>query len=189
MRSHPGKRAFGLTAGLAAIASAAALSVLVDADTAPKSNAAILLRGGDGALGISNSAKGRAILTGSDMRPGDVVRGRVRVTNGSSARARLFLSKRIRDGSLGPNGGRLASQLTLRVRRTRKPTRRPRTEYWGSLARMPATDLGRWRSGSTRRYRFRVKFPDGGVPLSPVGGDNAYQGASTKVRFVWRAKR
>lgn len=152
----------------------------------------LLVKGDGGPLRVSSSKRGRPIVSGPNMQPGDVVRGQVRVENAGEDRGKLSLSRRGLSDVPGPNGGRLSTALSLRIMRVRpKPARphsRKRTVWEGSLSRMPKISLGEWRPGKSRRYRFRIELPDGGLPPSPTSEDNAYQGSSAKVGFVWTAR-
>ena len=81
----------------------------------------------------------------------------------------------------GPGGGQLsqALQLTIRDVAGGPPV------YSGPLATLESRALGHVTAGQTRSYLFTVQLPDGGVPPSPIGGDNAFAGASVNVRYVW----
>lgn len=147
----------------------------------------VLLRDAKGALAIDQSRAGRALVRGRNLRPGQAVRGHAVVENAGDAPARITLSSRHLAGVAGPNGGSLAEVLMLRVRkRTLHNSRRgPRTLYEGALGEMPPLDLGTWGPGGVHEYTFRVELPDTGRPSTATSGDNAYQGSSAEVGFVW----
>jgi hypothetical protein len=63
----------------------------------------------------------------------------------------------------------------------------PATVYTGPLAGLGTRALGRIEPGEARTYRFTATLPDGGVPPSALGGDNAYQGGSVRTTYVWTA--
>ncbi|MDT7784665.1 MAG: hypothetical protein QOF58_3084, partial [Pseudonocardiales bacterium] len=57
--------------------------------------------------------------------------------------------------------------------------------YTGPLAGLGSRDLGVFGPGEARTYRFTATLPDTGIPPTPLGGDNAYQGASLRNTYVW----
>lgn len=141
---------------------------------------------------LTTNKRGRAIIRFHDMAPGDTRKRRIRISNrGRSGKLRLRavgLKSRA-----GPNGARLASALRINVRRirvagTKRRGRLGRKIYAGPLAEMKRVKLRRLGHRRSRRYRFKLTFPEGGVPPSAIGGDNAYQGARARVRFRWRAR-
>jgi hypothetical protein len=147
--------------------------------------------GGERGLWIHDSKRGRLVLASDQLAPGAAVRGEVRLHTAGSERARLSVRAVGMRDSPGPNGGRLSRALWLRVKRSRSPgdptDGEPETIYAGPLASFGTLRLGSWRPGERREFEFRVRFPDGGRPTSPSGGDNSYQGSRTRFRLVWRA--
>ena len=53
--------------------------------------------------------------------------------------------------------------------------------YRGPVAPVEGIELGRWRAGSSFRYRVRLKLPDTGP------SQNVQQGASTRFTLHWHA--
>jgi hypothetical protein len=72
--------------------------------------------------------------------------------------------------------------VRLRCPRAPPPTPARRPPFAGKLAALPRVALGTFAAGARRRYRFELTYPNG-----PAVADNAYQGASTSIRFDWDA--
>lgn len=139
-----------------------------------------------GSFAQLNSRAGLSIFTADSLAPGAAVTGAVTVTNAGTLGGRFTLSPADVSDTPGAGAGRLSERLALAVVDVTVPSS-PRTVYSGRLAAMPARQLGRLRAGEARTYRFTATLPDGGPPPSATGGDNAYAGSSTRVRFVWNA--
>jgi hypothetical protein len=139
-----------------------------------------------GDLRMKNQRDGEPILIASNLAPGDPQERGVRITN-TGARAAFSVQKRNLRGTPGPNGGSIVDVLRLRVLRVRPGTGGGDLAYGGRLSEMPKLQLGTWKHQHHRRYRFKVKLPDRGVPPSPVTGDNLFQGSTARVKFVWKA--
>jgi hypothetical protein len=143
-----------------------------------------------GQLQIRTSRTGRPILTASGLVPGHVAKGQVTVKNVSGEPLRLSLASRHLSETEGPNGGRLSEVLHVQIseltRRSQNSLIR-RTSYAGNLGALGRERITSLRPGMRRRYEFSVSIPDHGLPESPAGGDNRYQGAAASVDFVWLA--
>jgi hypothetical protein len=176
-----------------AVAFAAVLAVVIATapPSEPEGSASPLLVGSaEGDLRLKNSKRGEPVLSGRNLAPGDVSRGKMRIRNAGSEEARVRLLIGLRDYP-GPNGGLLSRALRLRVK-VAPPRRDPGHRsasviYDGRLAAVGALGLGSWRPGKIRQFRFRVRFPDRGRPRSPTRGSNAFQGSRARFRLVWRA--
>jgi hypothetical protein len=178
-------RVAGIALALAAAAWALAGGRTVDEPAVvPGAPAAVFSAQGD--VEMDNERDGEPIMVARKMIPGEPRVGAVQITNLGDP-GRYSLRKTDLTGVPGPNGGRLEKVLRLRVRRVcpRCPERYP-LEYGGAIKNMPQLALGRWYGSERRRYRFRVRLPDGGPPPAPTTGDNRYQGSRAKVRFIWR---
>ena len=119
------------------------------------------------------------------MRPGGSVRGQVTITNTGGATGVVHLSKTSLVDTPGPRGGSLSKRLELRVEEVTGG--RARRFYRGRLGGMPTLPLGSISPRQARTYRFTVSFPRG-VPTATGARDNAYQGSSVRVGYLWRAK-
>jgi spore coat-associated protein N len=161
----------GISLLLTAVAAAAAVAAPGHAP-APQ----LRLTAASGALGLSNSRAGAAILTAPAMRPGATTTGTA--TIGASAAARLGLSARIEAETPGAGGQRLSSGLQLVVADVTKPAA-PAVVYRGSPARLANAFAGTLAAQQRRTYRFTVTLP-------ASAGDDV-QGARLRLSFVWSA--
>ena len=168
-RSSP--RAFLL--GLGTIGLAAAVTVGSGADfTSTTANPSNIFTAGT--LSHSNSKDGLAILTVSNMRPGDTAApGTVVIQNTGSLSGAFSLTKNVTVDSV-PS---FATKLTVVISDGAVPI------YSGTVAGMGTIALGTFAAGATHTFTFAVTFPDSG----PNGADNAYQGKSTTVTYDWTA--
>jgi hypothetical protein len=114
-----------------------------------------------------------ALLVAQNLAPGDARSGEVTVTNAGDASGAFALSTR----ELTDAGGPLSGVLELAV----DDVTAGRGVYSGALSGLGTVALGMLEQGEAHRYRFTVSFPGG----RPDSVDNAYQGASTAVTFVW----
>jgi hypothetical protein len=128
-----------------------------------------------GEISLTNSLGGSAIFTASALGPGDSTRGRVAIRNTGARTGRLALSQAGLQDTLGPGGGRLSDRLALTVRDVSSA----RTLYSGPFASMPRRDAGTLKAGQSRTFEFTANLPE--------GEDNALQGSSATVRYVWTA--
>ena len=138
-----------------------------------------------GTIAHSNSKSNAAILTASNMVPGNSATGTVDIKNTGSATGTFTLSH---TGPVDtPASPGLSKKLLLTISDLGDPTcvtACPATVqiYTGTINAMPAsTALGTYAPGATHRYQYTVNFPDGGT----LGADNAYQAASTTVEYDW----
>jgi hypothetical protein len=116
-----------------------------------------------------------AILVARDLAPGGAQVGEVTVTNVGDAAGGFSLSA----SSLADAGAPLSGVLELAV----DDLTAARGVYAGPLNGLGSVALGTLAQGEAHRYRFTVSYPGG----RPDTLDNAYQGSSTQVTFVWSA--
>jgi hypothetical protein len=116
-----------------------------------------------------------ALLVAHNLAPGDARSGEVTVTNAGDASGGFALSA----SDLTDAGAPLSGLLELAV----DDVTAGRGVYSGPLSGLGTVALGMLAQGEAHRYRFTVRFPGG----RPDSVDNAYQGASTSVTFVWSA--
>ena len=121
-----------------------------------------------GAVTLSASGGGHAIITASGLRPGQSVGGNVALANVGESRGRLTLLRTRMVDTPGRFGGRLSDALLLRVEEAGGGS------WTGPLAGPDALDLGVMEPGEGRSYRLTLTLPDNG----PAGRDNAVQGLS-----------
>jgi hypothetical protein len=136
-----------------------------------------------GSLSIANSLGAGAILSAAGMAPGGQTSGDVTITNSGTVAGGFSLTATDVSDVAGQGGGLLSQRLQLSV----LDLTVPRTVYTGPLAGLGRRELGQMEPGEARTYRFTATLPDGGVPPSALGGDNAYQGANVRTTYVWTA--
>jgi hypothetical protein len=138
------------------------------------------LTSASGAVTISNSQDGQAILQARPMLPGQEASGTVQLVNTGDGPESLTLDSNDPVDQPGPGGGHLSDRLLLRVYDLSSSSR---LVYDGSLTGLHLADLGTWSKGESHTFRFVVTFPDGGAN----GADNAYQGSAASIGFSWTA--
>jgi spore coat-associated protein N len=173
-------RALGaLIALVAAVAVAVGSSASFTASSANPSNTFAA-----GTLTILNSKEGLAVLTASNMKPGNSANGTVDVQNTGSLSGVFTLS---RSGIVDSDAGNpMSAMLDLVVKDCGDFSGGPPTcdagdpvKYTGTIAAMGSTALGTFAANEQHRYQFVVTFNS--------GANNAYQGDSSSVQFDWDA--
>ena len=133
----------------------------------------------------SNSKANAAILTASNIVPGNTATGSVTIKNTGSASGTFTLAPATPVDTPASPG--LSKKLTLTIVDHGDPTcvtscPAAVTLYTGTIFAEPATiALGAFIPNAQHSYKFTMTFPDGGTN----GADNAYQGASTSVDYSW----
>ena len=130
---------------------------------------------------VGNDLDGGAVLHADALAPGGTTAGEVTIRNAGDAAGTFTLSSSAGTNTGAPPGGPLSDVLDLAVLDVSGAS--PATLYAGKLGAMPRIALGTFAAGASHRYRFEVTYPAG----IPAGVDNAYQGASTSIRFDWDA--
>ena len=128
-----------------------------------------------GRMSQDNSADNAAIMSASDLLPGDQVEGSATSENVGDTRGDFTLRVKQVDDVAGPNGGALSSWLGLKVFEGT-------TLIWSGLLGELQTDLGTWAAGDSHTYRFEITFPSAGTAV-----DNKYQGSRVTATFEWHA--
>ena len=176
---RPGRALLGLAALVAATAVAVGSGASFTASSANPSNTFAA-----GTLSILNSKEGLAVLTASNMKPGDSATGTVDVQNSGSLSGAFTLSRSNIVDSDGTNP--LSAKLNLVVKdcgdfSSGTPTcdAGDPQAYSGTIAAMGSVALGTFAAAEKHRYEFAVTFD------SSAG--NAYQGDSSSVQFDWNA--
>ena len=152
-------------AGLAVVVAIAWAGDRRDSGAAPD---AVSVRQVDGAIGMSNSRSGSALLTASDMVPGETVAGSVLMGNSGDIPMKLHLEGEIAEP------GELADALRLKVTRGDSAAL-----YRGPLSGLDSA-MGVIQPDDESRYRLQVTLPES------VG--NALQGRSTSVDLLWKGE-
>lgn len=180
------KRELIVVGGIVAAALVLASAVLVGSGavfTATSANPENVFTAGT--LSMDNSEDNAAILSLTNMKPGDVATGSVTIANTGTLGGGLKLALTGHDSTVGPNKGDLFDYLLLKV------TYGATSVYDGTLAGFKTREAGtiaaKGEAGDSLTYDFEVTFPDGNTPGSDTTGDNAYQGSATEVEFTWTA--
>ena len=180
LASRP-KRTLGALVGvLAAVGVAIGSGASFTAQSANPSNTFTA-----GTLTMSNSLDGAAILSASNMKPGDSAQGVVDIQNTGSLAGTFSLSRSALNDSNGANP--LSAQLDLVVKDCGDFSSGTPTcdvgdpnRYSGTLAAMGGSSaLGTFAANEKHRYQFTVSFN------SAAG--NVYQGGSSTATFQWNA--
>jgi hypothetical protein len=138
-----------------------------------------------GHLHISNSLDGQAIFQFSGLAPGHSVSGTVHLSNIGLSPGDLGLHQLDVEDQPGANGGTLSDAVQLDITDISAGSSIP--IFAGRLGALGSQGLGAVGPGQLRKFRFRASLPDTGVPPSPTGGDNAYEGAALTMRYAWTA--
>ena len=176
---HPLRALGALSALIAAVAVAVGSSASFTASSASPSNTFAA-----GTLTILNSKEGLAVLTASNMRPGDSANGTVDVQNTGSLSGVFTLS---RSGIVDSDGANpMSAMLDLVVQdcgdfSSGTPTCDvgDPSVYSGTIAAMGSSPLGTFAASEKHRYQFVVTFN--------TAAGHAYQGDNSIVHFDWNA--
>ena len=157
----------GLATALAAVGVAAGSGATFTAQSANPSNTFT-----SGTLTMANSKSGASIVTGSNMKPGDVKSGEVTITNTGSIAGKFTLSEKNAASGFG------AGSLDLRIVDT---TAGDKVVFDGEVGKLTAGGiaLGTFQPEEAHTYRFTVTL-DQTAP-------NADQGKSATADYQWDA--
>lgn len=158
----------GLATALAALGVAVGSGASFSSQTANPSNTF-----SSGTFTHTNSKNGVAIVTGSNMKPGEVKTGEVTITNTGSLAGTFKLTE-----SNAINGF-AAGNLKLKIEDVTAAT--PVQVYSGDLGAVTAggISVGTYAAGEAHTYRFTVTF-DQNAP-------NADQAKSASADYTWTA--
>jgi hypothetical protein len=176
---HPRRALLALAALTASVAVAVGSSASFSASSANPSNTFAA-----GTLTILNSKEGTAVLTASNMKPGDSSTGTVDVQNTGSLSGAFTLAKSGVVDSDGTNP--LSAKLDLVVKdcgdfSSGTPTcdAGDPQKYSGTISAMGTVALGTFAANEKHRYEFTVTFNS--------SANNNYQGDTSSVQFDWNA--
>jgi spore coat-associated protein N len=126
-----------------------------------------------GTLLQSNSRNGVAIVTGSNLKPGDVRTGEVTITNTGSLAGTFKLSE---SNATNPFGG---GDMTMKIDDV--TGQKTTNLYSGDIGKAPAEgiNLGNFAAGEARTYRFTATFNK--------EAPNSDQGKVAKADYEWDA--
>ena len=175
LRANPRRALAAMATLLLAVALTAASGATFTAQTANPNNSFTA-----GNLSMDNSQDNAAILSASNMKPGDTTSGVVDITNTGSVTGVFKLSKSALTNS--DNTYRMADKLNLVVDDcgTDGDCATKSNVYSGTLADI-GTDiaLGNFGAGVSHRYEFNVEFDN--------SADDNYQDANATATFTWDA--
>ena len=134
---------------------------------------------------ITNSQDGHAIFQATGLAPGRSVTGTVQLANTGSLPGDLALQQLDVQDQPGANGGRLSDAISLDITDVTGGNSIPM--FTGQLGGVGSRPLGSIGPHAARVFKFTASLPDGGLPPSPTGGDNAYAGSGLTVRYAWTA--
>ena len=166
MLSHK-RTVAGLATVLAAVGVAAGSGATFNSQTANPTNTFQ-----SGTFTHTNSKNTVAIVTGENMKPGDVKTGEVTITNTGSL-AGIFKLTEVNDSTTFSAG-----MLNLKIQDLTAGTQ----VYSGDLGSVPADGLARRTyaaNGGAHTYRFTVTFSDQAT--------NADQAKNATAEYVWTA--
>ena len=152
------------------LAAVAVVGVLIFGSS--DSRAAFRLMGASGAVSLSNSREGVAILNGTGLRPGTQSRGSVTIGNQGSSETRLALEVSSEGEAGGAGGARIWDTLQISI------SDGATVVYEGRVADLGRLALGALNGGGQRTYTMTAWVPSG-------ANDNALQGAQLSLRFTW----
>jgi hypothetical protein len=177
--SHPVTRLLSLAA-----VCAAAIAWAGSGSAEPAQPSAVLTQA-TGDLHVTNSQDGHAIFRATGLAPGGGVSGTVRLQNSGSLPGDLTLAQSDVSDQPGANGGRLSDVVKLDVSDVTAGSSVP--VFTGRLAGFGSRSLGALGPAESRTFRFTATLPDGGLPPSAGGGDNAFAGSGLTARYAWTA--
>jgi hypothetical protein len=138
-----------------------------------------------GAVRLVSPDEGTAILTAAHLVPGHSVSGVVHLANTGDVDGGLQLTRAGISETPGLGGAKLSSMLQLTVDDVSAGA--PVPVYAGSLSEVTLMRIGRLPAGQSRAYRLTATLPDSGRPAGPLAGDNALQGGSVRIDWMWQA--
>ena len=153
----------------------AAVVMAVVIFSGPSDGRAFELVNASGALTLSNSKEGVAILGGSNLRPGQRSAGSVTIGNPGATTSAIALEVGAEAETVGTGGGRLWQRMWISVADANGVI------YEGRVADLGRLGLGALASGSERSFTLTAWMPSG-------ADDNAFQGATLALRFTWLAE-
>jgi hypothetical protein len=157
-----------------ALAACVAIAIAVSGTGRGHDGTAYELVDASGALSLSNSREGAAILSAGALRPGGATSGTVTIGNRGGTPALLALEAAVENEAPGPGGGRLSERLQLTV-----ADEGGTVLYSGGVAGLNRLAAGTLASAGRRTYAITATVP--------ADTGNAYQGAQVALRFTWSA--
>jgi len=198
IRSTFRRRLMGrLVASAAIIAGCAA--IVVGAARPAHHLGGLTLADSNGAIVHSNSNANGFIFQADHAVPGGSTSGTVTLTNQDAIDGDFVLTEsNLMDTAVGPGGGSLAHQLSLKIEDVTNPSSPivlypvqnpdPNAPTDDKLSDIGTLHVATIPAGQSRTFRFTAALPDGGLPSAPslaTSGDNAFEGGAMSVEFDW----
>jgi spore coat-associated protein N len=164
-----------LLSGIGAVLVAAALAAGSGASfQSTSANSGNIIKAG--VVSVTSTAAGTALIEVTGLAPGKAITDTVDIANSGDLPFDLTLkSMSVVDT---PSSPALSAKVDLKIEDLTAGS----TKYDGKLGSVATQAMGSLAVGATRKYRFTVSLPDGGL-----GAENAYQGAKTTLDFLWTA--
>lgn len=166
-----------LIIGLILLATAVAVAVFATAIfTASSASAGNLIA--SGLMSVDQSKHGAALLSASDLLPGQSATGMVTLSNTGAKSGSFTLSTIDLTDTPGVPGGPPLSARALLLIENVTSRSSPVRMYSGLLDGVGTLQLGRWAAGATHAFRFVLSLP------TDVK-ESLYGQARTRLVFVW----
>lgn len=167
LRLLAGSRHWLTLAALALISLALGTAIFSGASFTSKSaNSASLAAG---SIQLSSSKPSEAILSASEMKPGESREGTISIGNQGDVAGNMTLR------ATGLMGAALAAVVALKIEDVSGGAIK---EYEGKLGSFDSVALGSFAAGATRKYRFTLSWPEAAAEAS-------LQGVSTSLTLQW----
>jgi spore coat-associated protein N len=155
----------------------AAIGLAVAAPGPDLSGPQASLAAASGGVSIVNSREGHAVLSATDLRPGQTVSGTVDIGNDGDTGGRFTVAA---TGVTDTPRGLLSHRLVIGLADVTDAAA-PHLVFAGTPAALGEYDVGTLAPGTSRTFRVTATLPGGGA------GDNAYQGSSLSMGLEWHA--
>ena len=141
-----------------------------------------------GILSQSNSNDNAAILTVTNLVPGQSEDGTVTIENTGDVKGTFSMTASNIVDTPGANGGKLSTALQLVIKddTTGAEVYNGKFDAVGTVS-LPGTGGPDWADGESHDFTFTVTLPDTGQPASGSTEDNAFQGSKVTVTYTWNA--
>jgi hypothetical protein len=156
-----------------------ALGLAIAAPGGDDQDVRVALASAGGAVRITNSKEGQAVLNASAMRPGQGVSGTLRIGNAGDERGLFAVRPLALQDVPGEYGGMLSQHVEL-VLFDVTNVQAPKTVFAGRPAEFGQVVLGTIAPGAHREYLVAMTLPD--------SADNRFQGSSLTLGLEWLAR-
>ncbi|WP_205695895.1 hypothetical protein [Conexibacter sp. SYSU D00693] len=134
-----------------------------------------------GILKAGSDKDGQAILTASNLVPGQSATGSVTISNTGNVAGNGWKVAQAVTGTTAGDDPHSDASASLKDVAVLKVATGGTTVYEGTVAGFTGADLEAIPAGGSRQYDFTVTFPGSGA------NDNAYEGSSFTTSYTWSA--